>query len=72
VVQVAQPSDALKELCDAPVFKPTLFVGDMQDNKITAEAAFDKCAARMRCLVWWLDTADHQTPPAECNSGNLL
>lgn len=68
VVDPVKPDDGLLKLCEAPVFKPTLVVGDIQENKTRAEVAFDKCAARLRCLVWWITTASQDTPPAECQS----
>jgi hypothetical protein len=70
VVETAKPGEGLLKLCEAPVFKPTLVVGDIQENKTRAEVAFDKCAARMRCLVWWVSEAGHDTPPAECASSH--
>lgn len=68
VVDQVKPVDGLLKLCEAPVFKPTLVVGDIQENRIRAEAAYDKCAARMRCLVWWVRTAGRELPPAECHT----
>jgi hypothetical protein len=65
-VDTAKPAEGLLQLCEAPVFKPTLVVGDIQENKTRAEVAFDKCAARMRCLVWWIVSAGKGAPPAEC------
>jgi hypothetical protein len=46
--------------------KPTLVVGDIQENRTRAMVAFDRCAARLRCLVWWITSANHETPPTEC------
>ncbi|MGE7137930.1 hypothetical protein ACQKIE_09915 [Luteibacter sp. NPDC031894] len=69
VLEDRKPADGLLKLCEAPVFKPTLVVGDIQENKIRAEAAYDRCAARMRCLVWWVSTARREAPPAECKAG---
>lgn len=66
VVETAKPGDGLLKLCEAPVFKPTLVVGDIQENKLRAEVAYDKCAARMRCLVWWIRTAGKEAAPGEC------
>lgn len=66
VVQVARPDDAMLVQCEAPVLKPTLFVGDIQENRTRAVVAFERCAARMRCLVWWITSANHETPPSEC------
>lgn len=66
VVEPAKPADGLLKLCEAPVLKPTQTVGDIQENRIRAETAFDKCAARMRCLVWWVSAASREAPPAEC------
>jgi hypothetical protein len=66
VVETAKPGDGLLKLCEASVFKPPLLVGDIQENKTRAEVAFDECAARMRCLVWWIKTASHEAVPAEC------
>jgi len=65
-VDTAKPGDGLLKLCEAPVFKPTLVVGDIQENKTRAEVAYDKCAARMSCLVWWIKTANHETPSPSC------
>lgn len=66
MVDTAKPGDGLLKPCEAPVFKPTLVVGDIQENKVRAEVAYDKCAARMRCLVWWVSAAAKEAPPAEC------
>lgn len=66
MVQSAQPSDALLTQCEAPVLKPTLIVGDIQENRERAVVAFERCAARMRCLVWWITSANHEEPPAAC------
>lgn len=69
VVQVARPADVLLQQCEAAVRKPTLKVGDIQENRIRAVVAFEKCAARVRCLIWWITTANHETPPVECSTG---
>lgn len=65
-MDTAKPAEGLLQLCEAPVFRPTLVVGDIQENKTRAEAAYDKCAARFRCLVWWITSAAHETSPVEC------
>jgi hypothetical protein len=52
------------------VLKPTLVVGDIQENRTRAIVAFDRCAARMRCLVWWITSASHETPPDECRKAD--
>lgn len=70
VVDPAKPADGLLVQCEAPVLKPTLIVGDIQENRTRALVAFDKCAARVRCLVWWISTANRETPPAECKASN--
>jgi hypothetical protein len=69
-VDTAKPGEGLLKLCEAPVFKPTLVVGDIQENKTRAEVAYDKCAARLRCLVWWISTASKDAPPGDCKLAN--
>jgi hypothetical protein len=66
VVEPSLPPDGLLQLCEAPVLKPTQKVRDIQENRIRAETAFEKCAARMRCLIWWVASAADDAPPAEC------
>ena len=66
VVQQARPDDALLKLCEAPNVVPTRSVRDITDNSTAKGVAFDKCAARFRCLVWWITTANREIPPTEC------
>lgn len=68
VVQQAKPADGLLKLCDEPVLVVTKTVRDITDNSNARQVAFDKCAARLRCLVWWINAADRKAPPAECSS----
>lgn len=68
VVQQSRPTDELLKLCEAPALVPTRSVRDITDNSTAKGVAFDKCAARLRCLVWWITTANHETPPAECRT----
>ncbi len=72
VVQQAKPADGLLQLCEKPVLVPTKTVRDITDNSNARQVAFDKCAARLRCLVWWINAADHKAPPAECISDGQL
>jgi len=67
-VQQARPADELLKLCEAPALVPTRNVRDITDNSTAKGVAFEKCAARFRCLVWWITTANHETAPAECRS----
>lgn len=69
VVKQARPDDAMLKLCEKAKVVPTLTVGDMADNSTAKDVAFDKCAARLRCLVWWITTANKETPPADCRGG---
>lgn len=68
VVEQARPAEALLKLCDEPALVPTHVVRDITDNSNARQVAFDKCAARMRCLVWWINAADRTAPPAECST----
>lgn len=68
MVDPAKPADGLLVQCEAPVFVPTLLVRDINENKIRAFTAYERCAARVRCLIWWIATANHETPPADCRS----
>lgn len=52
------------------MLKPTLVVGDIQENRTRAVVAFDKCAARVRCLIWWVTTANREAPPVECKASD--
>lgn len=61
-----RPPDGLLALCDAPTYVQTKLVRDMKDNWISADTAYNACAARMRCLAWWITTANHEKPAAEC------
>jgi len=61
-----RPPDGLLVLCDGPAYVQTKLVRDIKDNWISADTAFNACAARMRCLAWWITTANHEKPAAEC------
>ena len=68
MVEPARPDDALLTLCEGAKVVPTRTVRDITENSTAKDVAFAKCAARFRCLVWWITSANHETPAAECKT----
>lgn len=68
VVETAKPGEGLLQLCEKPKLAPTRVVRDITENASAWQTAFDKCAARLRCLVWWMSAANREAPPAECQT----
>jgi hypothetical protein len=55
------PGDELLVLCEAPVHVTSSTVGAIVANAIEAQAAYDRCAARMCRLVEWFK-------PVQCDA----
>ena len=62
------PPAALMQPCGAPALLATVNVRAMQDNLLAWKGAYEMCAARMRCLVDWIKSAQAGKTVADCKS----
>ena len=64
------PSKNLRQRCDKPLTVPAQTNDDIASNSRQRKVAYEKCEARMDCLIDWLDMAeknpDEEPAPGTC------